>query len=69
MYKPIYVGFLVLDLSKLLMYKFYYDKLKKYDSELKLLYMDTDSYFVQTQKYPYEIIKEHAEEFDTSDYN
>ena len=35
---------------KLLMHEFYYDKLKKYDSELNLLYMETDSYFTETKK-------------------
>ncbi|XP_039288595.1 uncharacterized protein LOC120352398 isoform X1 [Nilaparvata lugens] len=44
--KPIYIGFSDLDLSKLLMYQFYYDKIKKYDPDLNLLYMDTDSFFL-----------------------
>uniref|UniRef100_UPI000A23AB13 hypothetical protein n=1 Tax=Vibrio cholerae TaxID=666 RepID=UPI000A23AB13 len=37
--KPIYIGFSVLELSKLLMYEFYYEKLKKFDPNIKLLYM------------------------------
>ena len=42
--KPIYLGFSVLELSKLLMYEFYYHKLKPYyNSKIKLHYMDTDS--------------------------
>ena len=61
--------FLVLDLSKLLMHECYYDKLKKYVSELNLLCMDADSYVVGAKKGSYKIIKEHAEKFDTSDYN
>ena len=31
--------------------------------------MVTDSYLVETKKDPYEIFKEHAEQFDTRDYD
>ncbi|XP_031559466.1 uncharacterized protein LOC116295702 [Actinia tenebrosa] len=42
--KPVYTGFTVLELSKLLMYEFYYDKLKpKYGDRCHLHYTDTDS--------------------------
>ena len=44
--KPIYLGFSVLELSKLLMYKTYYDKLQPYfgQENIQLHYMDTDSF-------------------------
>jgi hypothetical protein len=42
--KPIYVGFSVLELSKLHMFKFYYDTLKSNFENVNLLYMDTDSF-------------------------
>ena len=44
MNKPVYLGQMILDLSKIIMYKFRYDHMKpKYGSNLKLSYMDTDS--------------------------
>ena len=44
--KPIYLGFTVLELSKLLMYETYYDKLQPYfrQENIQLHYMDTDSF-------------------------
>ena len=42
--KPTYVGFCVLELSKLLMYQFHYDTIKPmYGSKAQLLFTDTDS--------------------------
>ena len=44
MNKPIYLRQAILDLSKIIMYKFHYDyMLPKYGKHLKLGYMDTDS--------------------------
>ena len=43
--KPIYIGVSILELSKLHMYQYYYDVMKKkYDDKIKLLYTDTDSF-------------------------
>ena len=44
--KPIYLGFTIIELSKLLIYETYYDKLKPYfgHENIQLHYMDTDSF-------------------------
>ena len=48
--KPIFIGFVVLELSKLKMYKTYYEYLKpKFGDRLKLLYTDTDSFILQIE--------------------
>ena len=41
--KPIYVGFTISELSKLLMYRFRYDYVLKTFNSVKLLFTDTDS--------------------------
>ena len=47
MNKPVYLGLSVLELSKILMYEFWYDYVKpKSDEKRKLCYMDTDSFIV-----------------------
>jgi len=43
--KPIYVGFSILEISKLIMYQLYYDYLKpKYGDKCTLLFTDTYSF-------------------------
>ena len=45
MNKPIYLGLSILEISKILMYEFWYDYMKpKYGDNAKLCYMDTDDF-------------------------
>ena len=47
MNKPIYLGLLILEISKILMYKFWYDYMKpKYNDNVRLCYMDTDNFIM-----------------------
>ena len=67
--KPTYVGFSVLELSKLHMYKFHYDYLRKWYPTAELLFTDTDSlvYQIFTDDL-YEELKSKQEHFDFSNY-
>ena len=50
--KPVYIEMFILELSKVLMYKFHCDYIKnKYDSNSKLLFTDTDTlmYEIKTE--------------------
>jgi len=69
--KPIAVGFCILELSKLTMYKFYYDYLKpKYQERCMLLFTDTDSLCCEIQTPDlYHDMSEQMHLFDTSNFN
>ena len=69
--KPIYVGAAVLDMSKLPMYDFHYNYIKKnYGNDASLLFMDTDSltYHIKTKDIYKDMSKNVNEIFDTSNY-
>ena len=73
MNKPVYLGQAILDLSKMVMYEFHYDYMKrKYaDDKLTLCYMDTDSliYDIETDDFYKDIADDVEDRFDTSGYN
>ena len=47
MNKPIYLGLSILEINKILMYESWYDYMKpKYNDNIRLCYMDTDSFIV-----------------------
>ena len=69
--KPINVGFFVLELSKFLMYEWYYDKMQPCFGEdsLELHYLDTDSFIFsfKPNKNLIEDLKHFKEHFNFSD--
>ncbi|XP_031784148.1 uncharacterized protein LOC116417095 isoform X2 [Nasonia vitripennis] len=70
MNKPIYVGLVVLDLSKTLMYDFHYNYIRQmYKDNCKLLYTDTDSFIYAVKCDDFnEDMKKNIHKFDTSNY-
>ena len=71
MSKPIYLGLSILDISKILMYEFWYDYMKpKYNDNVKLCYMDTDSFImnIKTNDFYKDIANDVEKRFDTSNY-
>ena len=47
MNKPAYFGISIIELSKILMYEFWYDYVKpKYSEKAKLCYMDTANFII-----------------------
>ena len=71
MNKPIYLGLSILDISKILMYEFWYDYMKpKYGNDVELCYMDTDSFVmnIKTEDFYKDIANDVEKRFDTSNY-
>ena len=71
MNKPIYLGLSISDISKILMYEFWYDYMKpKYGNRVKLCYMDTDSFVmnIKTNDFHKDIANHVEKRFDTSNY-
>ena len=72
MNKPVYLGQAILDISKTLIYEFWYDYIKpKYQEKAKLCYMDTDSFIIhiETEDFYKDIAEDIKKWFDTSGYN
>ena len=72
MNKPIYLGMSILDISKTLMYEFWYDYFKpKYGDKAKLCYTDTDSFIIHiiTEDFFEDISNDVEEWYDTSNYD
>ena len=70
--KPIYLGQAILDISKTLMYEFWYDYIKpKYGKKAKLRYMDTDSFVmhIETEDFYKDIANDVEKWFGTSNYD
>ena len=71
MNKPIYLGLSILEISKTLMYEFWYDYMKpKHNNNVKLCYMDTDGFImnIKTNDFYEDIASDVENMFDTSNY-
>ena len=71
MKKPIYLGLSILEISKILLYEFWYDYMKpKYNDNIRLCYMDTDSSImnIKTNDFYKDNSGDVDNRFDTSNY-
>ena len=72
MIKSLYLGVSKLDISKTLMYEFWYDYIKpEYGDRAKLCYTDTDSFviYIITEDFFEDISNDVERWFDTSNYD
>ena len=70
--KPTYLGLTALDVSKTLMYEFWYDYIKfKFGDKARLCYMDTDNFIMhsKTEDFYKDIADDVERWFDTSNFN
>ena len=70
MNKPVYLGLSILEISKTLMYEFWFDYIKpKYKQNAKLCYMDTNSFIInRTEDFYGDIINNVEKRFYTLNY-
>ena len=71
MKKPIYLGLSILEISKILVYELWYDYMKpKYNDNVKLCYMDTNSFVmnIKTEDFYKDIANDVEKRFDMSNY-
>ena len=71
MNKPIYLGLSILEISKILMYEFWYDYMNpKYNDNVRLCYMDTDRFImnIKTNDFYKDFSDDVDNRFDTSNY-
>ena len=71
MNRPVYLGMSILDISKTLMYEFWYDYIKpKYQDRAKLCYTNTDNFVIhiKTENFYENIAGDVQRWFDTSNY-
>ena len=71
MNKPIFAGMTILDLSKLLMFNFHYEYVKKKWKNVSVLYTDTDSLVLEIESEDFfaDIAADVKEWFDTNDFS
>ena len=72
MNKPVYLGMSILDISKTLMYEFWYDYIKpQHQDNAKLCYTDADSFIIhmKTEDFYEDIANDVEKWFDTSNYD
>ena len=72
MNKPVYLGMSILDISRTLMYEFWYEYIKpKYKDNAKLCYMHTDSFVIsiKTEDFYKYIANDVEGWYDTSNYD
>ena len=71
MNKPVYLGLSMLEISKILMYEFWYDYIEpKYQNNAKLCYMDRKSGIINIKEKDFyeDIAHNIGKRFDTSNY-